>query len=157
MKYRHILFTIQTWLGYTSFSGKVDVWSAHELEVFQADYCSDGFCLNLCHVLLQLCQPFSLPSNPLLYKIKATYSHVTPSSEDEREKMSVHARGDTFVELCFFLKCNAQQLALSLGFHVTKCFNQDRFKSFSIITKYESSKLSKDCRSIMLATFFLTS
>ena len=73
---------------------KPDLWSAHEVEVFSSEYCSDGFCLNLCHVLLHMCQPFCEPRfSSRIAKVKPSYCRAVPKSDDERKTMCVHARG----------------------------------------------------------------
>ena len=45
-------------------------------------FCSDGFLLNLCHVMLQLCQPFFEPKHEQLLSVKPTYYHATETYID---------------------------------------------------------------------------
>lgn len=56
-------------------------------------YCSDGFALNLCHVLLKLCKPFSEPCANKLLKIQPTYAAVVVADDKQAGEMNVHAKG----------------------------------------------------------------
>ena len=76
-----------------SFAGKPELWSAHEVEVFDQTFCSDGFCLNLCTVLLFFSRPFTEPDSNKLAAIKPRYCRVVPKTEEEEKKYCVHARG----------------------------------------------------------------
>ncbi|XP_045212276.2 ubiquitin conjugation factor E4 A-like isoform X2 [Mercenaria mercenaria] len=123
---------------------KPDLWSAHEVEVFSPEFCSDGFCLNLCHVLLHMCRPFSEPNCERMLKVKPSYCRADPKSDDERKSMWVHARGlekeDTFVPYtedtklpqletysfiseCFFLTHQALHIGYSIVFKMLKLNN----------------------------------
>lgn len=84
------------------FSGKPDLWSAHEIEVFQTDYCSDGFFLNLCHVILRMCQPFSAPNSEKLLKIKPSYCRAVVGSDKDRISKCVHARSEILVFFFYY-------------------------------------------------------
>ena len=75
------------------FSGKPNLWSAHEAHVFNQEYCSDGFCLNLCYLMLKLCLPFSKPRSDKLLKISPSYTKVVLETEQEAKEKCVHTQG----------------------------------------------------------------
>lgn len=102
--------------------GKPDLWCAHEAEVFDSQFCSDGFFLNLCHVMLQMCQPFSVPNSDKLLKIKPSYTRANVSSEEDRKRKCVHARG-LASEAPFVPYTDTEQLAEAESYHfISECF-----------------------------------
>ncbi|XP_052819357.1 ubiquitin conjugation factor E4 A-like isoform X2 [Mya arenaria] len=135
--------SVLNWLGRCLHAnrGKVDLWSAHETEVFQKDFCSDGFSLNMCHVLLHLCTPFSTPGSPMLLKVKPSYTRAAPATDQQAEELCVHSRGledertlapyteerqlppekcYTFICECFFLTHQALHIAYSMVYKLYK-------------------------------------
>ncbi|KAL4240867.1 Ubiquitin conjugation factor E4 A [Mactra antiquata] len=135
--------TVLNWFGrcLEANRGKLDLWSAHEAEVFDVKYCSDGFCLNLCRILAQMCQPFSIPNSEKLLKIKPSYTRVIPKTEVQIKEVCVHARGldnetpfvpyteDTeigeeeqyhFICECFFLTHQALRIGYNIVFKLIK-------------------------------------
>ncbi|KAL3875775.1 hypothetical protein ACJMK2_033692 [Sinanodonta woodiana] len=123
------------WIGkcINANSGRAKLWAAHAPQLFSL-FCTDGFALNLCYVMLKLCQPFSEPLSPKLMKIQPSYSCVTVSDDDQAREKGVHALGllketslvpregleklaeensYNFITECFFLT----QQCLNLGFH----------------------------------------
>ncbi|XP_060578936.1 ubiquitin conjugation factor E4 A-like isoform X2 [Ruditapes philippinarum] len=137
---RHMVLT---WFGkcLQANRAKPDLWSAHEVEVFNSEYCSDGFCLNLCHVLLHMCQPFCEAKSHRLLKVKPSYCRAAPKSDDERKTMWVHARGldkeptfvpysedkelpkeetYSFIAECFFLTHQALHIGYNIIFKMLK-------------------------------------
>ncbi|XP_046576120.1 LOW QUALITY PROTEIN: ubiquitin conjugation factor E4 A-like [Haliotis rubra] len=132
--------TVLTWLGkcLQANSGRTKIWSNQIPQLFNQMYCSEGFSLNLCHVMLKLCQPFSNPTSAKLLKIQPSYTSAVAASDEEVKSRCIHAGGlntetklvqvedesaqpsppsDTsynFITECFFLT----QQVLNLGFHM---------------------------------------
>ena len=78
-------------------SGKPQLWSAHEAQIFNKDFCSDGFCLNLCYLMLKLCYPFAKPCCDKLLKISPSYTKTVIKSEQEAAERWVHAQGEVLI------------------------------------------------------------
>ncbi|KAH3871922.1 hypothetical protein DPMN_035137 [Dreissena polymorpha] len=118
--------------------GKTELWSAHDVEIYQKDFASDGFCLNLSQVLLQLCEPFSRPNSDMLLKVKATYCRVTPASDQEAKDMCVHAIG-LDKEKTFVPYTEEQRLPQEKQYHfISECFfltHQALHIAYSIVYK----------------------
>ncbi|XP_071105758.1 ubiquitin conjugation factor E4 A-like [Haliotis cracherodii] len=132
--------TVLTWLGkcLQANSGRTKIWSNQIPQLFNQMYCSEGFSLNLCHVMLKLCQPFSNPTSTKLLKIQPSYTCAVAASDGEVKSRSIHAgrlntetklvqiedesaqpspSSDTtynFITECFFLT----QQCLNMGFHM---------------------------------------
>ena len=62
-------------------------------QLFSQAYCSEGFALNLCYVLLRLSQPFAKPQSPKLLKIQPSYTAVVVANDAEANSLGVHAKG----------------------------------------------------------------
>ncbi|PVD37577.1 hypothetical protein C0Q70_00173 [Pomacea canaliculata] len=126
---------VLSWLGNClhANAGRTKLWSSMP-QLFSQAYCSEGFALNLCYVMLRLSQPFAKPLSPKLMKIQPSYTAVVVADEDEANSMGVHAKGlkeetrlvttedmeplptqapYNFVTECFFLT----HQALRVGFH----------------------------------------
>ncbi|XP_076443993.1 ubiquitin conjugation factor E4 A-like [Babylonia areolata] len=126
---------VLTWLGNClhANSGRTKLWSSLP-QLFSQAYCSEGFALNLCYIMLRLSQPFAKPGSPKMLKIQPSYTAVEVASEAEGNSKGVHAKGlsketplvtsDTvesmpredsygFVTELFFLT----QQAVRMGFH----------------------------------------
>lgn len=92
------------WIGKCLHANSVKpyLWSAHEAQIFNQDYCTDGFCLNLCYLMLKLCYPFAKPSCDKLLKVCPSYTKVVIESEQDAQEKWVHAQGlsmePTFVQ-----------------------------------------------------------
>lgn len=117
--------------------GRGKLWNAHGLNLGASACVSDGFMLNLCAVLLHLCQPFcSNTADSKLLRIDPTYCAAKVDGDTEIRSKGVHmkklasetclipAPEDTsrplsetygFVSECFYLA----HKALDLGFRVT--------------------------------------
>ncbi|KAL8579420.1 hypothetical protein ACOMHN_026785 [Nucella lapillus] len=126
---------VLTWLGNClhANAGRTKLWSSMP-QLFSRAYCSEGFALNLCCVMLRLAQPFAKPSSPRLLKIQPSYTAVVTANDAQRDLWGVHAKelsketalvtSDSveplpreesygFVTEVFFLS----QQAMRLGFH----------------------------------------
>jgi len=57
------------------------------------DECSDGFMLNLCMVLLKLCQPFCQPASPRLLRIRPEYARKEYKEINDQETHQHHSLG----------------------------------------------------------------
>lgn len=62
-------------------------------QLFNQMYAYDGFCLNLCYVMLKLCLPFSEPQCDKLLKVQPTYCSVEVQDNDKSLLKNVHAFG----------------------------------------------------------------
>lgn len=74
-------------------SGRTKIWSNQMPQVFNQIYATDGFCLNLCHVMLRLSRPFSEPRSEKLLKIQPSYSAAIATDASQSKEMGVHMRG----------------------------------------------------------------
>ena len=74
-------------------SGRTKIWSNQLPQLFNQMYCSEGFSLNLCSVMLRLCQPFAEPRSPKLLKIQASYTAALAASDEEAKTRGLHAHG----------------------------------------------------------------
>ncbi|XP_074648807.1 ubiquitin conjugation factor E4 A-like [Tubulanus polymorphus] len=133
------------WIGMCIHSNAGRAKLAHnqmpELAIFHAGQCSDGFFMNLCAVLLRLCQPFCSVNNEIpvkLLTINPTYCVTKAENKQDAWAHSIHMQGlseDTkfipgeenelkeiqeteihynFITECFFMT----HRCLMLGFHV---------------------------------------
>ncbi|CAH1794964.1 unnamed protein product [Owenia fusiformis] len=127
---------ILSWLGncMKANTGRAKIWSSQMPAIFGTMYASDGFYMNLCGILLKLCQPFSQPCSPKLLKIQPTYCRVVVPAGETRQR-SIHMTDlseetcmvpseenerpnpdetYSFVTECYYLA----HRCLNLGFHV---------------------------------------
>ncbi|XP_053392702.1 ubiquitin conjugation factor E4 A-like [Mercenaria mercenaria] len=125
------------WLGkcLAENSGRTKIWSTHAPQVLTQLHVSDGFSLNLCCVMLKLCQPFSEACSQKLLKIQPSYVRAVASDENDSRQRNIHAEeliketclipleenislteeeSYSFITECFFL-CHQ---AINQGFHV---------------------------------------
>lgn len=81
------------WLGKCLLenSGRTKIWSTHAPQVLSQLHVSDGFSLNLCCVLLKLCQPFSEACSPKLLKIQPSYVRAVAADEEDSKQRNIHA------------------------------------------------------------------
>ena len=88
--------------GHVPFSGtgRAQLWSSQVPMIFNRMYCSDGFFLNLCSVLLRLCRPFSEPCSPKLLKVQHTYCLATRGQYQQVRNRNIHMKGK-----CAFYPC----------------------------------------------------
>ncbi|GFS09230.1 ubiquitin conjugation factor E4 A [Elysia marginata] len=96
-------------------------------------FVSDAFAVNLTHMLLLFCKPFSNPDSPKLLKIQPTYTQAVASGDREMLQRSIHLLGMpketflipgddvekeeidenfTFITECFFMAQKAIQVFL---------------------------------------------
>ncbi|KAL4240196.1 Ubiquitin conjugation factor E4 A [Mactra antiquata] len=113
------------WLGkcIAENSGRAKIWSTHAPQVLTQLHCSDGFSLNLCYVMLMLCQPFSKPQEPKLLKIQSSYVRAVASDDEDSQKRNIHSQ-DLIKETCLIPLedgDNVQQNDDSYNF-ITECF-----------------------------------
>ncbi|XP_013398421.1 ubiquitin conjugation factor E4 A [Lingula anatina] len=84
------------WLGncLTANQGRAKLWSNHlPPELLNRMYCSDGFFINLCAVLLRLCKPFCAAQSPKLLKIQLSYCAVEMKTVEEGRERNMHLKG----------------------------------------------------------------
>ena len=73
---------------------RAKLWSNTMLpQLFNSIYCSDGFFLNLCSVMLRLCTPFSAPQSPRLLKVQPTYCLATKGQPQDVRNRNIHIVG----------------------------------------------------------------
>ena len=80
-------------LMYVPFVGKSKIWSSQMPQLFNQMYAYDGFCLNLCYVMLKLCVPFSEPQGDKLLKIEPTYCSLEIKDNEMSNQKNIHAFG----------------------------------------------------------------
>lgn len=74
--------------------GKSKIWSAQMPQLFNQMYAYDGFCLNLCYLMLKLSVPFSEPQCDKLLKVQPTYCSVNINNDnDKSQQKNIHAFG----------------------------------------------------------------
>nr|XP_022317607.1 ubiquitin conjugation factor E4 A-like [Crassostrea virginica] len=83
------------WLGkcINANLGRTKIWSSQMPQLFTQMYASEGFCLNLCSIMLRLCKPFSEPRSAKLLKIQPTYCRMVAANEKEAREKGMHAEG----------------------------------------------------------------
>ncbi|XP_059163958.1 ubiquitin conjugation factor E4 A-like [Physella acuta] len=120
------------WLGQCLHrnSGRAKLWASNlPVDLFV----SDAFAVNITHVLLLFCKPFSNPSSSKLLKIQPSYTTVVVTNDEEMMRRSVHLIGMTketflippqdvqrveeddtftFITECFFIAHKAIQVFL---------------------------------------------
>ncbi|XP_056018090.1 ubiquitin conjugation factor E4 A-like isoform X2 [Ostrea edulis] len=86
---------ILQWLGKCIYAnlGRTKIWSSQMPQLFTQMYASDGFCLNLCSIMLRLCKPFSEPKSAKLLKIQPTYCRMVAASDKQAKERGIHAEG----------------------------------------------------------------
>lgn len=84
------------WLGKCIYAnlGRTKIWSSQMPQLFTQMYASEGFCLNLCSIMLRLCKPFSEPRSAKLLKIQPTYCRMVAGNERDARERGLHAEGE---------------------------------------------------------------
>ncbi|KAI0207125.1 Ubiquitin conjugation factor E4 A [Lamellibrachia satsuma] len=79
------------WLGQCLHANKdrAKLWS-NQMPQLLNQLCSDGFSLNLCTVLLRLCQPFAQPGSVKMLEIQPTYCLATVGDACQLTERGVH-------------------------------------------------------------------
>jgi len=76
------------------YTARSKIWSSQMPQLFNQLFSSDGFCLNLCFVMLKFCQPFTGENSAdKLLRIQPSYTSVIPTDDDDAQKLGVHAQG----------------------------------------------------------------
>jgi len=57
------------------------------------DECSDGLMLNLCNVLVRMCEPFCKPKSSLLLKLRPQYCRQQFKEANDQEQRHHHCLG----------------------------------------------------------------
>lgn len=80
-----------TWLGQCLHANRdrAKLWSSQN-PLLVSTLCSDGFALNLCTVLLRLCQPFAQPDSLKMLKVHPTYCIATLGDPGQLSDRGVH-------------------------------------------------------------------
>ena len=75
-------------------TGRSKIWSSQMPQVFNQMYASDGFCINLCYVLLNFCKPFTaIQATDKLLKIQPSYTGFIAADSKHAQKAGVHTEG----------------------------------------------------------------
>ncbi|XP_064635023.1 ubiquitin conjugation factor E4 A-like isoform X2 [Lineus longissimus] len=114
------------WLGNCihANAGRAKLWSSQMPQIYNQMNCSDGFFMNLCAVLLRLCQPFCAPENARkLMTVSPEYTITNVIDTQEGRARNVHMRG-LVEETCLIPAVEGERVALddaSFNF-ITECF-----------------------------------
>lgn len=112
------------WIGrcISANTGKSKIWSAQMPQLFNQMYACDGFCLNLCYVMLKLCVPFSEPQGEKLLKVQPTYCSVEINDNEKSQQKHIHAFG-LIKETCLIpVPENERPPALDQYNFISECF-----------------------------------
>lgn len=105
--------------------GRARIWATQGNSTFGSMYCSDRFFLNLCYVMLKLCQPFCQGITPKILKIDPTYVTTIVTDEKEAKERNMHAKG-LAKQTCLIPKEDGTEVAGESStqvFHfITECF-----------------------------------
>lgn len=118
---------IMQWLGNCMHAndGRARIWAIEGNSTFGSVYCSDRFFLNLCYVMLKLCQPFCQGISPKILKIDPTYVTAIVANEKEAKEQNMHAKGLS-KQTCLIPKEDGVELpdeSSNQVFHfITECF-----------------------------------
>lgn len=82
-------------------------------QLFNQMYAYDGFCLNLCYLMLKLSVPFSEPQCDKLLKVQPTYCSVEVNDNDKSQQKNIHAFGKLSNCLSFAMIQTSLLLAFS--------------------------------------------
>ncbi|CAI9739965.1 ubiquitin conjugation factor E4 A-like [Octopus vulgaris] len=109
---------------------RAKLWTAQMRYPFDNIYCSDRFFLNLCYVMLKLCQPFCKNISSKIFKIDPTYTAAVVTSDEDAKKRNIHAK-DLMKLTCLISKPeNEEDLASSSNQtynFITECFYLTHF------------------------------
>uniref|UniRef100_A0A2C9LVW6 Ubiquitin conjugation factor E4 A n=1 Tax=Biomphalaria glabrata TaxID=6526 RepID=A0A2C9LVW6_BIOGL len=80
------------WLGLCiqGNAGRAKIWDNH---IASDKFVSDAFAVNLTHVLLMFCKPFSDPTSNKILKIQASYTKAVANGDKEMLRRSIHLLG----------------------------------------------------------------
>ncbi|XP_076074488.1 ubiquitin conjugation factor E4 A-like isoform X2 [Mytilus galloprovincialis] len=113
------------WIGrcISANSGKSKIWSAQMPQLFNQMYAYDGFCLNLCYLMLKLSVPFSEPQCDKLLKVQPTYCSVDINNDnDKSQQKNIHAFGLN-KETCLIPLAENEQLEPLESYNfISECF-----------------------------------
>lgn len=112
------------WLGKCIYAnlGRTKIWSSQMPQLFTQMYASEGFCLNLCSIMLRLCKPFSEPRSAKLLKIQPTYCRMVAANEKEARERGIHAEGLS-KETCLIPNEETQSPPMEEHYNfITECF-----------------------------------
>ncbi|KAJ8679553.1 hypothetical protein QAD02_015340 [Eretmocerus hayati] len=114
------------WLGdcLHSNAGRGKLWNTHNsMGLVNVTTVSDGFMLNLSHVLLRLCQPFcTKPNDPKLLKIDPTYCAAEAKDATESRDKGIHMKGMR-TQTCLIPTPEGETRPTATSFSfVTECF-----------------------------------
>ncbi|XP_053392708.1 ubiquitin conjugation factor E4 A-like isoform X2 [Mercenaria mercenaria] len=112
------------WLGkcLAENSGRTKIWSTHAPQVLKQLHVSDGFSLNLCCVMLKLCQPFSEACSQKLLKIQPSYVRAVAADENDSRQRNIHAE-ELIKETCLIpLEENVSLTEDETYSFITECF-----------------------------------
>lgn len=93
-----------------TFVGRSKIW-ANAGPTYTGIYTTDGFSVNLCYVLLKLCQPFSSPCSPKLLKIQPSYVHAVAADDEDAGRRGIHSKGKQIL----ILQAQVRQKVLNIS------------------------------------------
>ncbi|XP_061168185.1 ubiquitin conjugation factor E4 A-like [Saccostrea echinata] len=112
------------WLGKCIHAnlGRTKIWSSQMPQLFTQMYASEGFCLNLCSIMLRLCKPFSEPKSAKLLKIQPTYCRMVAANEKEAKEKGIHTEGLS-KESCLVPNEENESICTEENYNfITECF-----------------------------------
>ena len=132
------------WLGkcINANLGRTKIWSSQMPQLFTQMYASEGFCLNLCSIMLRLCKPFSEPRSAKLLKIQPTYCRMVAANEKEAREKGMHAEGEKRLCKLSSMK-NVFTVVIKVSFMwiiLYHCFNFRTTKRDLFNSKWRKSK-----------------
>lgn len=88
---------------YSVITGRAKLWTRQMAGVMDLGntYCSDGFFINFCAVMLRFCKPFADPKSTKLLKVQPTYCVATAGTTEELKKRSIHMKGIGFLGILY--------------------------------------------------------
>lgn len=112
------------WIGrcISANAGKSKIWSSQMPQLFNQMYAYDGFCLNLCYVMLKLCLPFSEPQCDKLLKVEPTYCLVDVQDNKISQERNVHAFGLNKETCLITVEENERLEQLNTYNFISECF-----------------------------------
>ncbi|XP_052772600.1 ubiquitin conjugation factor E4 A-like isoform X2 [Mya arenaria] len=120
----HLKHTVLSWIGkcISANSGRAKLWTAHAQQGYGQIYTSDGYSLNLCYIMLKLCEPFSKPCSKLLLKIQPSYLRAIAADDNDARERGIHSQ-DLSKETCLIPLGENETIAEDKNFNfITECF-----------------------------------
>ncbi|XP_021351085.1 ubiquitin conjugation factor E4 A-like isoform X3 [Mizuhopecten yessoensis] len=120
----HLRHLVLSWIGKCIHAnlGRSKIWSSQMPQLFNQMFASDGFCLNLCFVMLQFCFPITTKEAKLVM-IQPSYTTVVTADDQHAQQVGVHSKGLNKETCLIPLDENKPKLQLEDQYNfVTECF-----------------------------------